>query len=318
METRTRKLLRHTRPVRAAVIAAAAVAATLALTLAATAIALAPGGPPVPAPPANPTSADQIQNIDQVKTAIKAYYGDTLTNVPDPVDGSTMLHTFSPTSSYANEMAGLESGAEAYLAHDAKPGPPGPPAWHGSHDHSDRHNHSGRHNPHNPPSNPAHATGMKAILLDIDDTTLNTYNYEIYSNFVYNPTTNADFVNAAAFPAVPGMPALVNEAKTEGYTIFFLTGRPEAQRPGTVTNLANAGYPAVPSSQLFLKDQTNQAWLSSCSPNCTTTQYKSLTRQHIESEGYDIVANFGDQFSDLNGGFADRAFKLPNPMYFLP
>jgi len=51
---------------------------------------------------------------------------------------------------------------------------------------------------------------------------------------------------------------------------------------------------------------------------CTTTEYKSLTRKHIESLGYDIVGNFGDQFSDLNGGFANKTFKLPNPMYFLP
>ena len=33
-----------------------------------------------------------------------------------------------------------------------------------------------------------------AIVLDVDDTTLNTYSYEIYSNFVFNPTTNAAFV----------------------------------------------------------------------------------------------------------------------------
>jgi HAD superfamily, subfamily IIIB (Acid phosphatase) len=39
---------------------------------------------------------------------------------------------------------------------------------------------------------------------------------------------------------------------------------------------------------------------------------------HIESLGYDIVANFGDQFSDLVGGFADRTFKMPNPNCFLP
>jgi hypothetical protein len=32
----------------------------------------------------------------------------------------------------------------------------------------------------------------------------------------------------------------------------------------------------------------------------------------------DIVGNFGDQLSDLDGGFADRTFKLPNPDYFLP
>jgi hypothetical protein len=30
------------------------------------------------------------------------------------------------------------------------------------------------------------------------------------------------------------------------------------------------------------------------------------------------VANFGDQFSDLSGGFAKRDFKVPNPMYFIP
>jgi predicted secreted acid phosphatase len=160
-------------------------------------------------------------------------------------------------------------------------------------------------------------TAAPAVLFDVDYTTLNTYSYEIYSNFVFNPTSNAAFVNTAAFPAVPGMPTLAAHAADDGYTVFFLTGRPEAQRPGTVTNLTNAGYTVV-SNQLYLKDQTHQAWLSSCSPTCTTTQYKSLTRQHIESLGYDIVANFGDQFSDLNGGFADETFKIPNPMYFLP
>jgi hypothetical protein len=51
---------------------------------------------------------------------------------------------------------------------------------------------------------------------------------------------------------------------------------------------------------------------------CTTIEYKSATRKHIESLGYDIVANFGDQYSDLKGGYADRTFKLPNPNYFLP
>ena len=66
-----------------------------------------------------------------------------------------------------------------------------------------------------------------------------------------------------------------------------------------------------------LKDQT-QPYLSSCAPSCTTIQYKSLTRRLIESQGYDIVANVGDKFSDLEGGFADRTFKMPNPMYFLP
>jgi hypothetical protein len=30
------------------------------------------------------------------------------------------------------------------------------------------------------------------------------------------------------------------------------------------------------------------------------------------------VADFGDQYSDLKGGFADETYKIPNPMYYLP
>lgn len=244
----------------------------------------------VPAPPANPTSADQIQNVDQVKTAIKAYYGDTTSSVADPVTGATTLHFASPTSAYAQEMSGIENNAESYLDKAAK-----------------LFSHPG-HKP----------SGTPAIVLDIDDTTLNTYDYEIYSNFVYNPTTNADFVNAGAFPAVFGMPQLVDRAEADGFTIFFVTGRPVSQFAGTKANLLSAGYPAVPDSQLYLKD-TTASWLQSCGgASCTTDQYKAFTRQHIESLGYDVVADFGDQFSDLDGGYSGQTFKIPNPMYFLP
>ena len=279
---------------RTRLLSAAAAAATIG-ALAFTGAAVASGAfQSVPAPPAVPTSADQIQNIDQVKTAIKGYYGDRTTSQLDPVSGTVPVHQFSDDSSYANEMAGIVSDAEKFLR---KP-------------------------------NAGSGTGTKAVLFDVDDTTLNTYSYEIYSNFVFNPTTNAAFVNAClttgcVFPAVPHMVELEQYAIDQGYTVFFLTGRPQnpttSQRPGTIANLTNAGY-SVDDANLYLKDATGtlQPWLSSCAPTCTTTQYKSLTRQHIESLGYDIVANFGDQFSDLNGGFADATFKIPNPMYFLP
>ena len=282
------KLSLHTkRPARTATIAIASAAAGMALAVPGLAVATN-SGQNVPAPPANPTSASQIQNIDQVKTAIKGYYGDTTTSTVDPVPnnidgGDVALHTFNPDGAYAHEVEGIAATAGKYLANHAK-----------------------------------HTAG-KAILFDVDDTTLNTYNYEIYSNFVFNPTTNAAFVNAAAFPAVPGMVDLEKQAIAEGYTVFFLTGRPEAQRPGTETNLTNVGYD-ITSANVYLKDET-QPWITCDTEGdkvCTTTERKSETRAHIESLGYDIVANFGDQFSDLNGGFADRTYKIPNPMYFLP
>ena len=53
-------------------------------------------------------------------------------------------------------------------------------------------------------------------------------------------------------------------------------------------------------------------------PTCTMTEYKSGTRKYISSLGYKIVADFGDQYSDLLGGDARHQVNLPNPMYYVP
>jgi predicted secreted acid phosphatase len=296
--------LRTPRPARTVTVAIASLAAGMALTVPGLALADHHHGRSVPAPPANPTSDSQIQNIDQVKTAIKAYYGDTTTSTPAPGDPSVMLHQFSPTSAYAQQTEGIADRAEHYLGVRADR-----QAWKVQAKQAKHRHHA-----------------KPAIVFDIDDTTLNTYSYEIYSNFVYNPTTNGNFVNAgskAIFPAVPGMVDLEQKAVAKGYTVFFLTGRPSNattdQKPATLANLKDAGYTVV-DDQVYLKDASGatEPWLSTCAPSCTTIQYKSLTRRHIESLGYDIVANFGDQFSDLKGGYADKTVKIPNPMYYLP
>ncbi len=159
----------------------------------------------------------------------------------------------------------------------------------------------------------------RAMLLDVDDTSLVTYDYEIYSNFVYNPPSTPRSSTRAVFPGIT--------ATRSGRGL-----RPSPRRDGDLPDRASRGAarrapwrtsprPAtpVPTDHLFLKDQTNPSWLSSCSPTCTTIQYKSLTRKHIEDDlGYKIVANVGDQVSDLSGGYANKDYKLPNPMYYLP
>jgi hypothetical protein len=268
----------------------------LAISVAApVAFGVGSSSPNVPPPPAVPVRAAQIQNIDQVKTAIKGYYGDTVSAEVDPVPnsidgGDVALHFASPTGSYAIEMRKLVTQAKSYLDSEAL--------------------------------NNDFDGLQPAIVLDVDDTLLNTYSYEIYSNFVYNPTTNAAFVNAGVFPAVPYMDSLVQRAIHDHYTIFYLTGRPESQRAGTVANLVSAGFPAPDAEHLFMrnKDASAPAYLpcDATPPYCTTDQYKSMTRAHIESLGYQIVGNFGDQYSDLSLGHEKRAYKLPNPMYFLP
>jgi hypothetical protein len=273
--------LRERVPVRRAVLAAVSALAMGGLLSGAGVADATNHSRAVPPPPAAPTSADQIQNIDQVRTAIKAYYGDTLVGTE---------HFPSATGAYAHEVGGVEADARRYLAFRLAT--------------------AHRHGP------------RPAILLDVDDTTLNTYNYEIAVNFAFTPASNAEYVNGQRFREVPGMPSLVNWAASRGITVFFLTGRNHTTREGTAGNLQKVGYTVpVDEAHLYLKYVATDADFPDylpCAPTCTTTDYKSLTRQHIESLGYNILANFGDQFSDLNGGFADRVFKLPNPMYFLP
>ncbi|MFB9235925.1 HAD family acid phosphatase [Plantactinospora siamensis] len=274
------------RPSRRLLIVAASILSALALVGGGTAYAVA-------TQPAiktwTPKSERQITNIDVLRQQIRNYYGDPLNTGTAAAD-----------SNYAKEAESVAADGKRWL------------------------------------SRPHHVSGTRAIVLDVDDTTLLTWNYEVFSNWAYNPTTNATFVTEQRFPAVFGMVDLLRTAEREGYAIFFLTGRPAAQEQATLGNLTadgvgvDANYPKPTTLSdgedgLFTKPAVADypAYLkTACAgdPNgsCTTIHYKSATRAHIESLGYDIVANFGDQFSDLTGGHADRTFKLPNPNYYLP
>lgn len=237
-----------------------------------------------------PNTADQVTNLDVLRQQIRNYYGDPLGT-----------GTFAADGNYAREASKVAGEGAQWLK-----------------------------------AKQPTAGQMKAIVLDVDDTTLTTWNYELVSNWAYNPTTNAAYVNGQLFPATPGMVDMVTQAAHEGYAIFWITGRPATQAAATLGNLGadgigvDAGYPApttLPdgSSGLFTKppvasypDYLKAACATDPNGACTTIHYKSATRAHIESLGYDIVASFGDQYSDLTGGFADRTFKMPNPSYYLP
>jgi predicted secreted acid phosphatase len=241
-----------------------------------------------------PKSEHQITNIDVLRQQIRNYYGDPL--------GSGQ---FATDSNYAKEASNAAASGQRWLRASL---------------------HRTAH----------HRAGDPAIVLDVDDTTLATWNYEVFSNWDYNPATNGEFVTDQKFPPVPGMVDMVRWAANHGIAIFYLTGRPSSQEAATLGNLTSdgvgedAGYPApttLPDGEdgLFTKPAVNDypdylkaACAEDTGGKCTTIHYKSATRAHIESLGYDIIANFGDQYSDLKGGYADRTFKLPNPNYFLP
>ncbi|HEX4721857.1 MAG TPA: HAD family acid phosphatase [Pseudonocardiaceae bacterium] len=165
----------------------------------------------------------------------------------------------------------------------------------------------------------AHGVHHPAIVLDVDDTSEVTYGWEVDSQFAYNPVSNEAAIDADAFPAITPTLNLAKWAAAHHVAVFFVTGRPEHQRAATQTDLlTDDGYPQPVA--LFMKADAGTPPPSylDCGTTCTTDQYKSETRAHIQSMGYDIVLNVGDQLSDLSMGHEDHAVKLPNPMYFLP
>ena len=153
---------------------------------------------------------------------------------------------------------------------------------------------------------PRHHKRKLAIVFDIDETTLSNYTAIEADNFTFGTNSQNEAQNQIGEAIDPSL-ALFNLAKKKGYTIFLITGRRENVRTPTAENLAREGYSGY--KQLILKPQDSTA---------STVDYKSGAREAIEDQGYKIVANVGDQYSDLAGGHAKVVFKLPNPFYFLP
>ena len=115
------------------------------------------------------------------------------------------------------------------------------------------------------------------------------------------------WIGMARAEAIKPVLALARHARERGVAVFFLTGRPERMRAATEQNLRTAGYEWT---GVLLK------------PDALTTksavEFKAPERRKLVEEGYTIIVNIGDQMSDLDGGFAERTFKLPNPFYFIP
>jgi acid phosphatase len=158
-----------------------------------------------------------------------------------------------------------------------------------------------------------------ALVLDIDETALTNLPEMLANDFGYIKDGSCDslpkgpcgfdkWVGQARAKAVPGTLALFNAAKSHHVAVFFITGRHEGARATTIKNLQAAGYDGW-AGLLLRPDQAD---------NKTVAGYKSGERGKIAAQGYTIIVNVGDQQSDLDGGYAERAFKLPDPFYYIP
>ncbi|MEV8628907.1 HAD family acid phosphatase [Streptomyces sp. NPDC051079] len=126
----------------------------------------------------------------------------------------------------------------------------------------------------------------QAIVLDIDNSSLETD----FHPFWELPT-----------PAIADVRDLVRDAHERGVAVFFVTARPGIIQSLTDWNLKRAGYPV---DGLYVRSLPDLF--------AEVSAYKTEKRAEIEAKGYTIVANIGNNTSDLVGGHAERTFKLPD------
>lgn len=146
-----------------------------------------------------------------------------------------------------------------------------------------------------------------AIIFEIDETALSNYSDMLHLDF---GGTKQDIEALQADPNDPAIPytrTLYTFAKNNGISIFFITNRHERLRNMTEQNLLDVGYSQW--AGLFMRPNDYN--------NPSVVPYRVAMRKRIANMGYDIVLNIGDQDSDLKGGYADMAFKIPDPFYLV-
>jgi predicted secreted acid phosphatase len=148
-----------------------------------------------------------------------------------------------------------------------------------------------------------------ALVLDIDETALDNYPcFDEKGGIPYDGAVNAGCVTAYDAPAVKPVRSLFKLAQKLKVAVFFITGRPEQIRAGSLDNLRAAGYTGKYELHMRPADYTSESAVPA----------KRASRKAIQKRGFKIIANMGDQQSDLEGGFSERAYKLPNLIYLTP
>jgi len=153
-----------------------------------------------------------------------------------------------------------------------------------------------------------HSNKKLAIVLDIDETSLSNYPDMVVLRFGGTLKEIDEAIGKGQDPEIQPTLKLYQFAKANHVAVFFVTARRENVRAATEANLEKAGYHQWDGIFFLPVDYHEKSVLD----------FKVGSRKKIIEQGYDIVLNVSDQNADLRGGYADKAFKLPNPFYLIP
>jgi 5'-nucleotidase (lipoprotein e(P4) family) len=141
-----------------------------------------------------------------------------------------------------------------------------------------------------------------AIVLDIDETTLDNSLYQVWAmktgNVFSLPTWN-EFCNAKVSRAVPGAAEFTKYAESKGVKVFYISNRAVEVEQATRENMEKFGFAMGGNVDTFLMQGEKPDWGS-----------KKGTRRAVIVKDYRVLLEFGDNFGDFDDRYgsseADR------------
>ncbi|WP_119391791.1 5'-nucleotidase, lipoprotein e(P4) family [Taklimakanibacter lacteus] len=164
-----------------------------------------------------------------------------------------------------------------------------------------------------------------AVVLDVDDTVLNTSQYQAWNvkaGTSFNPKTWTPYVNAKIDFAIPGASDFTRYAASRGAKVFYVTNRTKEEEPATAERLKELGFAMGDNVDTILTAKEQEDWGSAKS-----------TRRAFIARDYRILLLVGDNLGDFTDAykgsveerqrvFDDNAqhwgkdwIAIPNPTY---
>ena len=164
-----------------------------------------------------------------------------------------------------------------------------------------------------------------AVVLDVDDTVLNTSQYQAWNvkaGTSFSSKTWTPYVNSKIDFAIPGAVEFTQYAASKGAKVFYVTNRTKEEEPATAERLKELGFAMGDNVDTLLTAKEMEDWGSAKS-----------TRRAFIAKDYRILLLVGDNLGDFTDAykgsieerqkvFDDNAqhwgkdwIAIPNPTY---
>ncbi len=145
------------------------------------------------------------------------------------------------------------------------------------------------------------------VIFDIDETALSNYDYIKSIGFGYIKDLWNDWIYKSRAKAIKETKRFYDYLVSKNIRVIFLSGRDEEVKEATIKNLIEQGYTKFDTVITRTKEEQH----------IPAAKFKASKREELVKKGYEIIANIGDQWSDLVGGNSGYKIKLPNYLYLI-